>query len=217
MPPAGCSKSHSDQHACPYPPCNTHHHKVPFHDRFELFCEEPKNRDITNQNSNERSSIQHPFSPLYQSTLQPSRSPLFSCVKHRIVRRRFRGEMRAFCREPKNRFIVLRTSNARISTKGRFAPFCHGTQQQPRSSLLPCNAQQRVTPFQLSFYPFRSPKIDTFIYKLRATLTSLVDIVRPSIIVHDDSHARPYSMCKAQHRAAQFRPIFHGAQKSRFS
>ena len=158
--------------------------------------------------------------------------------------------------------------NTRISTKGYFAPFYRGTRQQPHSPLPQCNAQQRATPFQLTFDPFcpgpkksrhhfinferqcrreetsyallsyhiktatlalsrpinlqrtvspygvfegslgGRPKIDTLIYKLRATVTSLVDVVRPSIIAHDDIHARLYPVYKAQHRAAQFRSIF---------
>jgi len=47
-----------------------------FRHRFVPFCPAPKNRHIISRTSNARSSIQHPFPPLYHNTIQPSRSLL---------------------------------------------------------------------------------------------------------------------------------------------
>ena len=83
-----------------------------FRDRFERFRREHKNRKLFLQTSNAHSLTKRREAPFYHVTRQRTRSPLLPCkAQHHVTP--FRHRFEQFCKSPKNRHIVSRTSNVR--------------------------------------------------------------------------------------------------------
>ena len=138
--------------------------------RYELFRTEPKNRHITNQNSNARiSSMWCPYGVFEGQFGCP-----YGCSNgSRATHEERSDELSFFCCD-KNRHITNQNSNDRISIKGRFTPLYHRTLQLSQSPLRTLDSTAPYDHFSIVSARFaRRPKIDMFCCKLRTIVSRI--------------------------------------------